>query len=91
MAIKWTVAKTYAKIAHEYILQEDYPAEFARAKKKIAEQGTREPFTLRGKTNYYKYLYTKKHRYWIIWDVLNRDARYGTGKGKIKPSAGKGK
>ena len=78
MEIKWTFAKTYAQTApHEYILEENYPEYFAEMRAKIEKDGKDEPFTIFGKTNVYRYLYTDMHRYWIIEDVLNRDSRYG--------------
>lgn len=74
--IKWRDAKTYRRFApHEYILQEDYPDIFFGWQERITEQGVDEPFTLFGHTKIYRYFYTDQHRYWIIGNVLNRDAR----------------
>lgn len=78
MEIIWTFAKTYALTApHEYILEEKYPDFFQQMKTEIEKNGVNEPFTLNGYTNIYRYYYTDTHRYWIIENILNRDARYG--------------
>lgn len=75
--IKWRDAKTYRRFApHEYILQEDYPEIFARWQTLLNEQGVNEKFTFFGHTKDYRYFYTDNHRYWIMGNVLNRDARF---------------
>ena len=76
--IKWTFAKTYALTApHEYVLKKDYPDFFEMMRMNIEKEGVDEQFTLFGETNWYRYIYTDTHRYWICGDVLNRDSRYG--------------
>lgn len=71
--MKWTYAKSYAKIApHEWVLREDAPAFFKRMKGHIKKGGVREPFTLHGKMNWYRYWYRGRYKYWIIMNILNR-------------------
>lgn len=87
---KWRTAKTYANYApHEYFMQKDYPVAFDYYADLLKKEGINEPFTLYGRTKWYRYYYTDTHRYWIDEGykekrtgeyplIMNRDRRFGT-------------
>jgi hypothetical protein len=72
---RWKYAKTYADVPHEYILKDSAPAVYAYYEEKLKTEGVKEPFTLRGRTNYYTYYYEGPYKYWVIPPVLNRCAQ----------------
>jgi hypothetical protein len=71
--LRWKYAKTYPDAPHEYILQSWDREIFAYFQGKLNTESVEEEFTLRGRTNSYRYYYPGDgYRYWIIQEVLNR-------------------
>ena len=72
-ALRWKFATTYPDAPHEYILQQWDPEVFAYFEEKLRTEAVSEEYTLRGRTNLYRYYYPRDgYRYWIISYVLNR-------------------
>jgi hypothetical protein len=74
--IHWTQAVTYPDAPHEYILRGRYPHVFEAYGQLIQAEGVNCPFSLRGKTDVYRYYFAPEgFQYWIIGDVLNRSPK----------------
>ncbi len=73
-ALHWTTATTYPDAPHEYMLRDQAPKVFDDFRRRIRDEGVTEPFTLRGRTNRYRYFYADGFKYLIVGPVLNRAA-----------------
>lgn len=72
-SLRWKSAKTYPDAPHEYVTVWQYPKVFPIIRELIKAKGIREQFTLRGKTQTYKYYYPGDgYRYWVMGTILNR-------------------
>ena len=74
--LPWKSAKTYPDAPHEYVILSSATAgAFKYFREKLKTEGTREKFTLRGRTAWYRYFYAGDgFKYWILGPVLNRAA-----------------
>jgi len=70
--IRWKTAKTYTDAPHEYILRDWNPEVYAYFEEKLKTEAVKEPFTLRGRTSWYRYYYEGDYKYWAIPPILNR-------------------
>ena len=69
---RWKYARSYSDAPHEYILKDWEPEVYAYYEQKLKTEAVKEPFTLRGRTNWYAYYYEGEYKFWIIPPVLNR-------------------
>lgn len=69
----WRTATTYPDAPHEYLLRAQFPQTYGLYAERIREASVSERFSLRGRTEVYRYYYAGDgYKYWIIGDVLNR-------------------
>lgn len=80
--LKWKRAKSYPDAPHEYVVYdwdpEFFKELFTEMRRRIATEGVKQKFTLRGKTYTYNYLYhSDGYKYWAFQRILNRTLAVG--------------